>query len=148
MPPATDPAPAMAAPVSAGPQNEMEREVEACLQQCDRIAPSEAKQLLRALEGRLLDKVDAELDAQHDAQYLLLLVERVHARQESISLGGGGRGISSGGGSSRAQVTLRDALSDLDGAEKTVYGAVFAGLDADGTGFVPTSAPKFGLTLR
>ena len=44
-------------------------------------------------------------------------------------------------------MTLRDALSDLDGAEKTVYGAVFAGLDADGTGFVPTSAPKFGLTL-
>ena len=75
--------------------------MEACLQQCDRIAPSEATQLLRALEGRLLDKVDAELDAQHDAQYLLLLVERVHARQESISLGGGGRGISSGGGSSR-----------------------------------------------
>ena len=65
-----------------------EQEVEACLQQCDRIAPSEAKKLLGALEDRLLDKVDAKLDRQRDAQHLLGLVERVRAHQESISSGG------------------------------------------------------------
>ena len=65
-----------------------EQEVEACLQQCDRIAPSEAKKLLGALEDRLLDKVDAKLDRQRDAQHLLGLVERVRAHQESISSSG------------------------------------------------------------
>ena len=65
-----------------------DQEVEACLQQCDRIAPSEAKKLLGALEDRLLDKVDAKLDRQRDAQQLLGLVERVRAHQESISSGG------------------------------------------------------------
>ena len=65
-----------------------EQDLEACLQQCDRIAPSEAKKLLGALEDRLLDKVDAKLDRQRDAQHLLGLVERVRAHQESISSGG------------------------------------------------------------
>ena len=44
--------------------------------------------MLGALEDRLLDKVDAKLDRQRDAQHLLGLVERVRAHQESISSGG------------------------------------------------------------